>query len=327
MGSGEFDTSVYEAAKAYRVSTGIKDFGYDDDYRKGKVNAIHADLDPKGVALRESRDSDEHPNSVPIVVMFDVTGSMGHVPALLQAKFTTLFGLVLRKGYLEDPQIMFGAVGDATCDRFPLQVGQFESDNRMDDQLRNMILEGGGGGQQTESYELAAYFVARHTASDAWDKRGKRGYFFMTGDERYYPSVKAREVREFLGEEMTENLTTKALFEELKQKWDVYVIQPGEGSSYIGDEKIEKAWRDLVGQNYIKVDHPDAVAETIALTIGLAEGAIALDDGLADLIDVGSSAGKSVGKALATLGTKAGAVAKANTPKDLVAAGDSVARI
>lgn len=327
MGSGDFDTSIYEAARKYRVDTGTKDFAYDDDYRKGKVNTIHADLDPKGVAFRESRDSDDHPNSTPIVVMFDVTGSMGHVPALLQAKFTTLFGLVLRKGYLDDPQIMFGAVGDATCDRFPLQVGQFESDNRMDDQLRNVILEGGGGGGRRESYELAAYFVARHTVTDAWEKRGKKGYFFMTGDEGYYPSVKAHEIRQFLGSDVDEDISTTALFEELKQRWEVYIIQPGEGSSYIGDTAIEKAWRDLVGQNYIKVDHPDAVAETIALTIGLNEGAIALDDGLADLVDVGSTAGSAVGKALATIGTKAGAVAKAHSPADLVAAADSVARI
>ena len=59
---------------------------------------------------------------------------------------------------------MFGAIGDATCDRAPLQVGQFESDNRMDDDLGRILLEGGGGGQKTESYELAMYFMARHTA-------------------------------------------------------------------------------------------------------------------------------------------------------------------
>ena len=60
---------------------------------------------------------------------------------------------------------MFGAIGDATCDRVPLQVGQFESDNRMDDDLGRIVLEGGGGGQQTESYELAMYFMARHTVA------------------------------------------------------------------------------------------------------------------------------------------------------------------
>ena len=70
---------------------------------------------------------------------------------------------------------MFAAVGDATCDRVPLQVGQFESDNRMDQNLEHMILEGGGGGQKTESYELMLYVAARHTAIDCWDKRRPQG--------------------------------------------------------------------------------------------------------------------------------------------------------
>ena len=82
---------------------------------------------------------------------------------MLQRKLPQLLGLLLRKGYADDPQIMFGAIGDATCDRAPLQVGQFESDNRMDDDLGRILLEGGGGGQKTESYELAMYFMARHT--------------------------------------------------------------------------------------------------------------------------------------------------------------------
>jgi hypothetical protein len=103
------------------------------------------------VTMRESRDCAEHPRSLAIAVLFDVTGSMGAVPRVLQAKLPQLLGLLLRKGYAADPQIMFGAIGDASCDGAPLQVGQFESDNRMDDDLGRILLEGGGG-QKTESY-------------------------------------------------------------------------------------------------------------------------------------------------------------------------------
>ena len=125
-------------------------------------------------------------------MLFDVTGSMRTVPRVLQTKLPQLLGLLLRKGYASDPQIMFGAIGDATCDRVPLQVGQFESDNRMDDDLGRIVLEGGGGGQMTESYELAMYFMARHTVTDCCEKRGRRGYLFIIGDELAYPQVKAR---------------------------------------------------------------------------------------------------------------------------------------
>ncbi len=149
-----------------------------------------------GYRCRESRDSAEHPQSLAIAVLFDVTGSMRDVPRTLQAKLPQLLGLLLRKGYVTDPQIMFGAIGDATCDRAPLQIGQFESDNRMDDDLGRILLEGGGGGQKTESYELALYFMARHTVTDCFAKRGRRGYLFIIGDEMAYPRVKPGEVRD-----------------------------------------------------------------------------------------------------------------------------------
>ncbi|MGH3226479.1 MAG: hypothetical protein ACRDPY_48690, partial [Streptosporangiaceae bacterium] len=202
MGSGRWSTDVYDAAARFRDATGASAFGYSD----GGAGSVHPSLDPRGVTARESRDCAEHPQSVAIAVLFDVTGSMRDVPRELQAKLPQLLGLLLRKGYVAHPQIMFGAIGDATCDRAPLQVGQFESDNRMDDDLGHILLEGGGGGQKTESYELAMYFMARHTALDCYQKRGRRGYLFIIGDEMAYPRVKAGEVRGVIGDGLQADL-------------------------------------------------------------------------------------------------------------------------
>jgi hypothetical protein len=60
-------------------------------------------------------------------------------------------------------------------------------------------------------------------------------------------------------------------------------------------------WKSLLGQNVLELDDLDAVCETIALTVGLGEDAIDLDEGIADLSDVGSVAGGAVGRALARL--------------------------
>lgn len=38
------------------------------------------------MSVRESRDADAHPNSPAVSVLFDVTGSMGRVPRVLQTK-------------------------------------------------------------------------------------------------------------------------------------------------------------------------------------------------------------------------------------------------
>ncbi len=296
MGSGRWSANVYDAAARFRAATGASAFSYSD----GGATQVHPSLDPFGVRVRESRDSGEHPRSTAIAVLFDVTGSMRAVPRALQAKLPQLLGL-LRKGYAADPQIMFGAIGDATCDRAPLQVGQFESDNRLDDDLGRILLEGGGGGQKTESYELALYFMARHTAADCFQKRGRRGYLFLIGDEMAYPRVKPAEVREVLGDGLQADVPVAALIAEVTAKWDTYYILPA-GASYVGDAEVLGFWRGLLGQNVIQLADLDAVCETIALTVGLGERAISLADGLADLGDVGSAAGPAVSEALAAIG-------------------------
>ncbi|NRQ34047.1 hypothetical protein HII36_19635 [Nonomuraea sp. NN258] len=295
MGSGIWSTDVYASAAAYREAAGISAFAYSES----GARTTHPDLDPYGVT-RESRDSDEHPNSLAIAVLFDVTGSMRYVPRGLQAKLPDLLGLLLRRGYAVDPQIMFGAIGDATCDRAPLQVGQFESDNRMDDQLGRILLEGGGGGQKRESYELAMYFMARHTSIDCHEKRGKRGYLFMIGDEMPYQQVSRKQVEHLIGDRLPGPVDLAAVVAELTRKYDAYYIMPAE-TMHAGDPEVLGIWRRLLGQNVLELDDLDAVSETIALTVGLGEDAIGLDDGLADLADLGSTAGASVSKALAKL--------------------------
>ena len=298
MGSGRWSTNVYDAAARYRAATGASAFAHSDS---GARN-VHRALDPLGVTVRESRDSAEHPRSLAIAVLFDVTGSMREVPRELQEKLPQLLGLLLRKGYADDPQIMFGAIGDATCDRAPLQVGQFESDNRMDDDLSSILLEGGGGGQKTESYELAMYFMARHTVTDCYTRRGKRGYLFLIGDEMAYPRVKRAEVSAVIGDGLQADIPLTAIVAELTRAWDTYYVLP-EGASYAGDSEVLSFWRRLLGQNVIELADLAAVSETIALTVGLGEDAINLSEGLEDLDDVGSDAGTTVSKALAAIGS------------------------
>ncbi|MFG1999772.1 hypothetical protein ACGFNU_11560 [Spirillospora sp. NPDC048911] len=322
MGSGYWSTDVYAAAASYRSATGASAFAYSD----GGATAVHPDLDPKGVTARESRDSDDHPESLAVAVLFDVTGSMGGVPRTLQTKLPDLLGLLLRKGYVEHPHILFGAVGDATCDRAPLQIGQFEADNRMDDDLGKIYLEGGGGGQMTESYELGMYFMARHTSIDCFEKRGKRGYLFMIGDELAYPKVRRREIAKVIGGDPGEDIPIEKMLRELQRMYEVYFIIP-EGAYHSQSRKLKDFWQGLLGQHVLYLDDLDAVCETIALTIGLAEDAIDLDEGLEHLDEVGSAAGASVSRALARLDASRAPVASSAVPADLRAAPSATTRL
>lgn len=250
----------------------------------------HETLDPKSVNkngehagdnIREALDVPGKADSIAVAVLFDVTGSMGEIPETLLTKLPALLGLVQMKGYVEDPQILFGAVGDATSDRVPLQIAQYEADNRMDEHLKNIFIEGDGGGWGYESYELGMYYLARKTYIDCWEKRQHKGYAFIIGDEAPYPQVKAREVRRVIGDEIT-NIATTDILAELQEKYEVYVLIPATDSG--SQDGVIKAWKDLLGQNVILLDdRGESVAEVIAVTVGLAEEAIELSEGLEHL--------------------------------------------
>ncbi len=317
MGHGRWDDDAYAAARTFRAAKGIDDFGYTSTMMSTSRDKwkAHPSLDPLDVAARECRDSDDHEDSTPIAVLFDVTGSMGVVPKIMQRKLGKLHGLLQRKGYLADPQLMFGGIGDADSDRVPLQVGQFESDNRMDEQLRTIFLEGNGGGQKSESYELAAYFVARHVVTDAWQKRGRKGYLFLIGDELNKPRLEAKHIRRIIGDDVHQDIDPASVYRELSRKWHVYFVLPKQ-SHYFDDPQIAEHWRDILGQNFLKLDDPGAVCELIAATIGLEERVVDLDQALVDLAEVGSTAERdAVGKALVQVGSKA--VATSAAPLDL----------
>lgn len=300
MGYGYWDDDTFAAAATFRKARGDDDFGYSSSTMSKRPDEwkAHPTLDPRGVT-RESRDSDGHPTSMPIAVLFDVTGSMGVVPRIMQSKLAKLHGLLQRNGYTDDPQILFGGIGDADSDRVPLQVGQFESGNAMDEQLRNIFLEGNGGGQKSESYELAAYFMARRVVTDAWDKRGQKGYLFIIGDELNKPRLTARTVRSVIGDDLSHDISVESVYRELQRKWNVYFVLPNQ-SYYYDDPEIADHWRQLLGERLLMLDDPAAVCELIALTVGIGEDRVDLDAGLADLRDVSTpDEAAAVGKALA----------------------------
>ncbi len=306
MGGTAWSDAHYRSRAAHLRATGRSAFGYDEDIRAGRCTAgVHDQMDParlKG-GCRESRDSDRHPTSNAVAVLFDVTGSMQQVPRILQKSLCTLMGLCLRKGYLSDPAILVGAVGDATCDRVPLQVGQFESGNEIENDLNRLFLEGGGGGQQTESYELALYFLARKTSIDCLEKRGRKGYAFLIGDEMPYPRVKRKEVKQVFGDVLEADIPLRAILEEVREKYELYFILPNL-TSYYHDRKIFGHWQKLLGQNAVRLDDPSGISELIAATIGLAEDAVAIGDLTNDLADAGidGKVAAAVSTALATVG-------------------------
>jgi hypothetical protein len=293
MGGSRWSDDSYTTRVADRVATRGTAFAHDKDVKTGVVAPkTHNLLDPKGLTVRESRDSAAHPESNAIMVWLDVTGSMGSVVGIIHKKLPTLMGILTRKAYITDPQILFGAIGDATTDKAPLQVGQFESGDEMEGDLSNFFIEGNGGGQSppTESYELAAYVGARKTSTDCFEKRGKKGYCFIIGDERPYPSVKKNIIERLIGSEIEADISTKEMFAELQTKFVTFFILP-KGASHGGQiDELRHVWGEYIDpQHILALPDPDAAAELIATQIGLYEGSTDIDTAAKDLTAHGTS--------------------------------------
>jgi hypothetical protein len=304
MGTTRWSDDHYRDRARLRARTGKDAFEHDRAIRTGAAaRAVHPKMNPFGVAIRESRDSDAHPQSHAIAVLFDVTGSMQGVPRVLQAHLPRLMGLLIRKGYLDHPHILIGAIGDATCDAAPLQVGQFESGIEIEEDLGKLYLEGGGGGHITESYELALYFLARHTAIDCHEKRGRRGYLFVIGDEIPYAQVKRKEVGALLGEGLQTNLPVEDVVAELRRTYDVYHVLPKMTSNW-SNPAVHRRWVELLGQNALRLEEPAAICELVASTVGVAEGKVDLEHLSDDLRQAGSPAAvaRAVRNTLAEVG-------------------------
>jgi len=238
----------------------------------------HPLMDPHGVTWRESRDSEAHPNSLGIVFALDVTGSMGKIPEQLARRDLPTFMKSLLDAGVTDPQVLFMAVGDATCDKAPLQVGQFESAAReMDQWLVWSFLEGGGGGQDTESYELALYFAARHTRMDCWEKRRHKGYLFMTGDENPYPVVSHRQVQTLIADGLAEDLSLRQVVDELQRTFEPFFLIPDVQRA----KRCERTWRDLLGDHVVVMSSADDTCHVAASLVALCEGAAKDLDALA----------------------------------------------
>ncbi len=311
MGGGSWSTAFYEEQAKTRAKTGADPYAYTSSVRSGKTVAkVHDLMNPMGVKIRESRDGADHVGSVPIILAQDVTGSMERVCRTIQMKLGTVMTLLVQKGYVTHPQLCAFGIGDARSDKAPLQVGQFESDNRIEQWLNeHLYIENGGGGQMppSESYSLAMYFAARHTAHDAYDLRKRQGYFFMIGDEQAY-DVSRHEVETIIGDKIERDISVAEIGVELKRLYNPFMIIPRD-ASHGRDPSIERYWVDTLGREHvIMLEDTEAIAETIATAVGVCEGTVDLDEAADHLKSTGASTAlvKTVTNAVSDLAARSG---------------------
>ena len=130
MGYGSYSASDWQKLKSSRkLSNGQR---VEEVFTRRECDPK---MNPKFIGTRECFDSEEHPNTTPIVVGLDVTGSMGYLAVeLATGALNELITKLYSIGAVADPALMCAAYGDFQ-DASPLQVTQFESDIRIAEQL------------------------------------------------------------------------------------------------------------------------------------------------------------------------------------------------
>ncbi len=299
MGGGAWDSTQYYDDSFSRKSKGVDDFAYSKIAR-----VVHPNLDPRRInskpfGMLESRDSIEHPESNAILVGFDVTGS-NHARAIEAQKALPNLMTLLPK-YISDPQVAVAANDDYNVEPYwCMQISDFESDNRVDEHIRNIKLVGNGGGNGGESYDLIVYAAARKVVMDCFEKRGRKGYLFLYADERFWDKVAKNQIADIYGDTLSRNIPIESIIEEVKKMWHVFLISPAGG---VVDNSFDQ-YVELFGmENVLILEHPGKICELICVTIGVNEDKISAQQAIDDLVGVGisQSVAKSISKSLVPL--------------------------
>ena len=247
--SGDYSPGVWaghdfkSARRAYDASAG-----------RSYADAVTAKKTTKDlIADNVTTDSD-----APIIIVVDQTGSMGEWPKIMFSKLPYLEHEA--KEYLGDgAEICFMAIGDANnpcSEKYPLQVRPFAKGLELKKRLEELVIEGQGGGSGSETYELAALFALEKVSMP----KAIKPLIIFIGDELTYDTISKDHAENIVGVKTESILTTKSVFDKLKEKMAVYFIQKSYGAGSGSGNKISErdreahsSWAKLVGEDHIAV--------------------------------------------------------------------------
>ncbi len=230
--------------------------------------------------IRESVDSVDNPNSTPVAIFTDCTGSMGQLAFTVVQKLDVVCQELLDRSPVSDVHLMTGVIGDAYSDNCPFQATQFEADIRIAEQTQLLYLEGNGGGNGGESYALAWLFAGMQTSIDSYNKRQKKGYIFTVGDEPVHGvagwdrgrtwGVTKQQAKDFLGLDIERDLTAQECLDLAKEKWNVFHIVVG--NKYQHQEGIEYTFGKIMPDKLLYLEDISVLPELIVSAIQVNEG-------------------------------------------------------
>jgi len=273
MGGGRFDSSTYTAyasANTLRVDGTRK--AHTEIFTAHKVNSKY---DPKNIGIRESVDSPTSPNSRPIIVGLDFSGSMGAIAGeMANNQLGVLMTKIVEAKIISDPHLMFLGIDDIHVGELEaLQATQFEADIRIAEQLGELKNIGHGGGNGFESYNLAWAFALNKTSIDSFKKRGKKGLLFTIGDEGVPADLNSTHLRQIFGSGDIPVLNNRDLLKAVGEEWEVFHIIAEQGTFYRGQgDSVRNQWYKLLGKKALLMSDYTKVSDIIIAATAIYEG-------------------------------------------------------
>lgn len=253
MGEGNFNPQEYkrtaEVASRQEIAQTFPSSNMVDNLNPIRMRT------PDDQRLRESCISGSRNNLLPVIIGFDVTGSMGEIPhRLIQGPLGAIFGKLGEHPQIDNVQLMFAGVGDSKTDKAPIQVTQFESSNVIYDQLTQIYLERGGGGNGGESYHLLWYIAAFHTRLESFEKNGQKGVIFTMGDDGCHGVLTRDEILKYVNPDYEGgDIKNADILQELRKRYHVFHIDlPFSGSHASNTQKARERGTHL--SNFLNED-------------------------------------------------------------------------
>jgi hypothetical protein len=248
-------------------------FRFTDARRAYGAAGAPADGDPRAYGPRPAsaatvaftfRDRDIVTESpYPLAVVIDTTGSMESWPRVFFEKLPLFYGEAQK--YLEDCAISFQAVNDYYADGAAVcfQPAPFGQGPALDELLKQLCAFGRGGGQGTESYEVAAAWNSvRLRAPKALIKP----VVLFLGDEAPFAELPP-EVQETLG---LPSSRTQDVFRTLHGAADVFLVRkPYCEKGCKLDRRIVEQWYELALMERERIFHLDDPRRVVDVLLGI----------------------------------------------------------
>lgn len=259
MYSWDEDTSSWYGGSAYRYSSAGADRRREATERakahgprtyQAKGGPNEKIIDPRKHIRTDS------PN--PLIIAVDVTGSMASWPFEIFDRLPLLYNTLSQ--YREDLTICFAAIGDAGCDRWPLQVTTFAGGYDLE-QLLGALYGEGGGGDAPESYGLFAHWVNTHVEAPA---ASEPPFLILFGDAPMHPTTPRGQIASYLADKNGGDIDSIKAWQQLCRTWNVWFLRRPTGRP--GDE-VDRQWGAAITEQ--KIFHIQDEQRAVDYAMGL----------------------------------------------------------